>query len=575
MIISDEATAQATANATRVITIPAPRGEILDVKGRVLVENRVTTVVAINPNDIDDILPNRLDRLEMFTKLAIAINRSADLVKADAIEAAYQNSSYSPYDDVPIAYDVSEDLLVYVNEHSAEFPGVTVREATVRSYPYGELGAHLLGWVGSINRAEWQARQDHPKRYELRDEIGKAGIEQMFEEDLRGYPGTRVVEVDKDGNILRERTDLFIAPIPGNDVRLTIDIDIQSVAERELAQAIRIARSQRPEGNGPAFDAPGGSVVMLDPENGDVIAMASYPTYDPNDAIGGFSPAQYSQLTDPDNDFPLLNRVVQGEYPPGSTFKPITAIAALREGVFGRYIPFLPDQPQSDPGTYTLRSCLFTREDQEDEQELAGCVFNNANKRRHAGVDLPRSLTVSSDWYYYQLGEAIWAQPDVNHNAIQDVAAEFGFGQRTGIQMPSTGERRGRVPSQQQREELAEASPGAVLTTDWFTGDNVNLAIGQGDMLATPLQMAVMYSVLANGGTRFAPNLVAEVDRTDRERERRYGRFRTEGPRPSRSAVGVPRPDNGRAPGRHDRRPELDRGGGTAYAAFHDQTPGA
>lgn len=572
VMTAEEADAIATANATRVIPIPAPRGVIYDAEGRVLVENRLTTVAAINPNELEEALPDEEDRREMFTRLATEINRSGALVKTEDIEAAYRNSSFSPYDDVPVAYDVSEDLLVYVNERAADFPGVTVREATIRSYPYGELAAHVLGWVGSINRDEWEARRDHPKEYALNDEIGKSGVEQMFEEELRGIPGRRVVEVDSRGNLLSERPDLYVPPVPGNDIHLTIDVDVQAVAEEELEQAIRIARRQDPEPGDPPYEAPGGSVVVMDPADGQVLAMASYPTYNPNDAIGGFSRDLYDQLTDPENGNPLLNRAIQGEYPAGSVFKPITALAALREGVFGVGVPFSAEQPLDDPGTYTLRSCLFSGDDQEEEIEAAGCVFNNAGKRPHAGVNLPRSLTVSSDWYYYQLGEALWIDERFNANAIQDVAREFGFGERTGIQLPFRAEADGRVPTPEERRQQHEDNPEAFPNGDWYTGDNVNLSIGQGDLLATPLQLTNSYAILANGGTRFAPQLVREVHRRAEDGSVEVTEF---GPRVL-GEVDLP-------PEHLD--PILEgllgvatiggADGGTAYGAFHGQGAGA
>jgi penicillin-binding protein 2 len=571
VLTAEEADAIATANATRVIPIPAGRGRIFDAQGRVLVDNRVSTVVAVNPQQLERAMPDEVDRREMFTRLAVEINRAGALVKTADLESAYRNPSYSPYADVPIAYDVSEDLLVFVAERADQFPGVTVREATIRSYPFGELAAHVLGWIGSINREEWEARRDHPKSYQLNDEIGKGGVEQMFEDELRGVPGRRIVEVDARGRLVRERPDLYVAPQPGNDVHLAIDVDVQAVAEAELAQAVRIARRQKPKPGDPPFLAPGGSVVVLDPSDGKVVAMASYPTYNPNDAIGGFPRALYDQLTDPQNGTPLLNRAVQGAYPPGSTFKPVTAVAALREGVFGSWVPFLPDQPQYDPGTYTLRSCFYTGDDREQIQK-AGCVFNNAGKTPHAGVDLPRSLTVSSDWYYYQLGEAFWVGDGFNRNAIQDTAREFGLGERSGIQLPFGGEVAGRVPTPEDRREQHEANPDAFPNGEWFSGDNVNLSIGQGDLLVTPLQLANLYAILANGGTRYAPQLVREVHRRTPDGGVEIAEFG------ARVLGDVDLPEEQLQPIIEGLLGVTTVGGvdgGTAYGAFHGQGPGA
>ena len=253
----------------------------------------------------------------------------------------------------------------------------------MRSYLYGDLAGHVLGWVGPINDREYQTRRPPPnKAYGIRDEIGKAGIELMFEDDLRGVAGRRVVEVDRLGQIVREREDLFIAPIPGDDVYLTIDIDLQYLLEQQLERTIFSQREVEPEKDEDEeedplpFDVPGGASVILDPRNGDVLAIASYPKFDPNDSIGGFSREQWESLNDPLNDLPMFNRAVQGEYAPGSTFKLFTAHAAWHENVFGVGLVKDADELWDDPGYYRLQSCVG---DANDSASAGGCMFRNAN----------------------------------------------------------------------------------------------------------------------------------------------------------------------------------------------------
>nr|MCS5677762.1 penicillin-binding transpeptidase domain-containing protein [Acidimicrobiales bacterium] len=324
VMVSEQAMATARSNITRVIAVPAPRGRILDVHGRTLVGNRLTTVLTMNRNELDESGFDKNERLEVLTEIAVEINRSGHLMKITDVVRALVDPSYGNYDDIPIAHDVGEDLLVFFGERPNRFPGVRVAQSTVRSYLYGDLATHVLGWVGPINDAELRMRRPSDgKEYRLRDQIGKAGVELMFEDDLRGQAGHKVVEVDRLGEVVRERHDLFVPPIPGDDLMLSIDVDVQYLVERELERSIHLARTREPDADPdrpgqllPAYDAPGGSVVVLDPRVGDVVAMASFPSYDPNESIGGFSFDRWAELNDPSNDLPMFNRAIQGEYAP-------------------------------------------------------------------------------------------------------------------------------------------------------------------------------------------------------------------------------------------------------------------
>jgi len=512
VLTGDEAAAIAETNITRVITIQAPRGRILDNQGRVLVGNRVTASITINRRALEEADLNESERRAMLTSIAVEVNRSGKLLKVIDLERALDNPSYGPYDNVPIAVDVSEDLLVYFGERPHRYPGVRVADASVRSFLYGDLAAHVLGWVGPVNDTELQSRRPREgKEYQLRDEIGKAGVELMFEDELRGVNGRRVLEVDRRGEVVRERTDLFVPPRAGNDVVLTIDIDLQDLVQAELERTVYLGRAKVPQstpdvGDPPPFNVPGGAVVILDPTDGDVLAMASYPTYDPNESIGGFSFERWSELNDPANDLPMFNRAVQGEYAPGSTFKLFTAHAAWHEDVFGVGRVKPADEPWDDPGEYFLQSC---RADADDLESAGGCYFKNAGKKPYEQVDLARSLTVSSDVYYYTIGESIFVNPRHSDTAIQDTATEYGFGYQTGVQLPF--EQDGYVPTPERRAERHRQNPEVFPFGGWYPGDNVNVAVGQGEVLATPLQLANAYTVFANAGSRWAPNIVERI----------------------------------------------------------------
>ena len=522
---SDEAKDVATTNITRVINIEAPRGQIYDDSGKLLVGNRVVASVTINPKEIEESEMNSQEINEMLTEIAIEINRSGKLIKVADIEAKLEDSSYGPYDDIPIAVDVPEDLLVYFGERPNRYPGVKVADRSVRSYLYGSLASHVLGWVGPVTNSELSIRKPvEGKDYSLRDQIGKSGIELMFEDDLRGENGKKVVEVDRRGRVIRERTDLFKPPIAGNDVHLTIDIDLQGLVENELERSIYLARDKIPESSEDnkeplPFVAPGGSSLIISPKDGEVKAMASFPTYDPNESIGGYSLSRWAELNDPANDLPMFNRSIQGEYAPGSTFKVFTAHAAWHEDVFGTGRVKEADEPIDDPGEYFLQSC---RADAEDLETAGGCVFRNAGSKPYENVDLIRSLTVSSDVYYYTIGESIYINPKHPENAIQDAAVSYGLGMQTGIQLPF--EQDGYIPTPQKRKQRHEDNPQIFPNGRWYPGDNVNISVGQGDVLVTPLQLANAYATFANGGTNFAPNIVSSVFDRDGEMLKEFGK---------------------------------------------------
>ena len=508
---------EAAANVLEPVYDEAPRGRIRDRSGRILVDNEVVQVVTIDRAVLETMKSEAMD--DMFNRLALAISRSGRLTKVVAIEAEVADLGYGPFDEIPIAVDVESELLVYLGERPDRFPGVRVVQRTVRSYPYGRLAAHLLGYVGPITLAEWESANasidpadDDAKTYQLNDEIGKTGIERIFESELRGVPGVRLLEVDNRGQVIRERARS--APRAGNDVWLTIDIDLQALAEAELADGLARAREQEPEEDEPDFKAAAGSVVAIDPRNGDVLTMASFPTYDPAEFVNGISNSEFEALTSPDNYSPILNRVIQGTYAPGSTFKPVTAYAALTQGVIGsggRAILSV-ESGYIDTGTYVFSECV---------EESSTCQFESPYCCER-DVDLRMALTVSSDTYFYNIGgEGFWLRPKPEDEGIQVAARELGLGTSTGVQLPY--ERGGVVPDRDYFDAQFDAGVFVRDGSQWFGGDTIILAIGQGNLLVTPIQLVNVYATLANGGTVHQPNIVTKIVKPDGEVVREFG----------------------------------------------------
>jgi penicillin-binding protein 2 len=496
---------RAIANTERVVRVPAPRGRIFDAQGRVLVDNKTVTMVSIDKAELERALPSRKAeaRKDMLTRLAVEISKSGQLVKVDDIERKLRNSQYSRLGEVPIALDVQPDLMVLLGENPQQFPGVKVGQTTIRDYPYGTRAAHLLGYVGPINDTEFASKKDSPKRYDLNDQIGKSGIESLFEDVLRGTPGSKVYEVDRQERVIGEVSEKDTEPIPGQDIYLTVDISLQNLVEQELETALIEARKQpKRQPTDPEITAPAGAAVLLNPQDGSVLAMASYPTYDPADFVAGISQEAFNQLNDAAKFNPILNRAIQGEYAPGSTFKLFTAYAAIENGFMGTGRLPAVYQRRDDSGTYVLDPCRGEKCNWDNSKDGAGRPLT------YKSIDLPTAITVSSDTYFYAIGAEIGRSQDNDH-AIQDAAAKFGLGLSTGVQLP--GERTGRIADRELKKQLHNMSPGAFPEGNWFTGDNINAAVGQGLTVVTPLQLANAYGAFGNGGTVYAPNLVKEV----------------------------------------------------------------
>ncbi len=481
---------EAQANRVRTVAEEAPRGRIIDAKGRILVDNRSSLVVTVNPNELSNVDEVAADA--MLLELAETLTRFGVPTKVSSIEARLDDKQYNPLQPVPIAIDVPEELELYLAERADEYPSVEVRRESVRAYPYGSTAAHLLGYVGRISPSELEDKQgteEDPKAtekpYQPDSNIGKEGVERTYEDDLRGRPGTRTLEIDANNRPVR--TVDYVSPEPGNDIQLTIDIDVQMMAERALAEQLESIRGGRTS-DGNRINAPAGAVVVLDPRNGDVLGMASYPTYNPEEFVNGIGTDRYNQLTGgAESDNPLIDRSIQGLYAPGSTFKPITAYAAMTEGVINGNTTF------NDRGSFSLGDRNVT----------------NSGGKAHGSVDVKSALTVSSNVFFAWLGSRFWQERAIYGDGIQEAATGFGLGTATGVALP--GERDGLVPTPELKAQRNAENPDAFPYGEWFPGDNVNIAIGQGDVLVTPLQLADAYATIANGGTSYVPNLVSRI----------------------------------------------------------------
>ncbi|MGH9231713.1 MAG: penicillin-binding protein 2 [Acidimicrobiales bacterium] len=486
---------QAEANRVRTVQIPAPRGRILDRDGKVIVDNRVAVVVAVDRSVLSELPRARRD--DVIGRLALDLTGAGNPVSPQEILARLEDERFNRYAPVPIAVDVPEELKIYFDERAADYPSVVVERTALRAYPYGPLAAHIIGYVGKIDPTELAAHQDETaKPYTLNDEIGKTGVEQTYERWLRGTPGLRRIEVDAEGDpvrIISERP-----PRAGDDLVLSLDVDVQALAEQKVQQGLADARA-RPNRDGTRNAATKGAAVVLDPNNGQVIAMASYPSYDPNIAVDGFDAAEWARLNDPVNHYPLNNWAIQGQWAPGSTYKLFMGYSALMAGVMA------PDTVFSDRGGYLIPGCSGDPH----------CYRRNAGGAAYGNVTIQRAITVSSDAYFYNVGAQFWLQRERlgGEEALQTHLRPWGLGDGTGVAL--TSEASGRVPTPAWKREYAERVDG---DPDWRTGDSVNMGIGQGDVLVTPLQLANGYATFANGGTRYVPKVAirAQAYQTDR-----------------------------------------------------------
>ncbi|MDQ2798078.1 MAG: penicillin-binding protein 2 [Armatimonadota bacterium] len=434
----------AAANQHRRIPMRAPRGTILDRHGVLLAANRPRLAIYATPD---------------VAKNAVVLSRLAALLQVtpDEIGQTITEAEQNPYDPVRIALDVPMPVVTQIEENKPFLPGVSTQPEPVRWYPRGSLAAHLIGTMGRINDAEWKAHKAQGDTYFSDDFLGKTGVEAAYEPYLRGKTGGTDVQIDAHGRTVSAQDTQDAAP--GGTVHLTIDAPTQAAAERVLKEHNFI-----------------GAAVALDPRTGAVLAMASAPTFDPNQFATGITSKNWDPLAQ-NPSHPLINRGMSAMYPPGSTFKPVVAAAGWQTGAI------TPSSGVYCTGSYHLGRARF------------GCW------ETHGAVDFTKAIAESCDVFFYVYGQKIG--PD----RMSYYSKQFGLAEKTGIDL--AGEKIGAIPSPSWKAKHFRKYGPAF--DQWYGGDTLHMAIGQGDVLTTPLQMARVAATLANGGNVLKPYVVSEV----------------------------------------------------------------
>jgi len=458
------------ANQVRNVEVSAPRGLILDRSGDIMVGNQVT----------EDITLARVaaqQHPEVLGQLAALLGISASQIQTDL-----SNTQYSLYKPVPIMENAPISDVLYIGEHASEFPGVSATADTTRTYPMGQTGVQLLGYVGQITSSELAAHKS--QGYQLGDLYGQTGLENQYESALRGEPGVDQVEVDAQGQVVGSLG--ATQPVSGDDLVTNIDGGLEQALQQALDSEIGSLGGSSHEG----------AAVALDPQTGAVLALASSPTYDPTWwTPNGISDAHYAQL---EANGSLSDLVTDGLYTPGSTFKLATATAALQDGLW------TPGEYYDDKGYYVIPGCTSSG---------SGCATFHDNEGEIGGeIDISRAITISSDDFFYNLGVTFWddykANGQYGEDPIQGAANELGYGEVTGIDLPGETQD-ARVDSPQVVAKEHAQDPKDYPNGQWFTGNNLELAFGQGGTVITPIEQAVAYATFANGGTRYAPEIAA------------------------------------------------------------------
>ena len=466
LVSSDDYTKQAETNRTRTVTTSAPRGRILDRNGVELVTNRSSLTVTADSEVADNPFECQL--------LANIIG-----MPAAAVRRNIQNASEGAQSTRVVASDVSRRVVAFIEERPYLFDGVTVEERAVRFYPQGSLAAHVLGYVGTITSEQLESEagdSESSMDYQSGDTVGQAGIEYQYETVLQGVRGEQNVYVDADGNVLDYGSG--VDPQAGSDLQLTIDSKIQKAAEESLSSTIQKLQETSNK------DCKCGSVVCLDVTSGDVIAMASMPTYSPNTFVGGISASDWEEISGEDSQNPLLNRAISGQYPSASTIKPLTTMAALDAGIATAQSSYVCTGYWTGFGKAYGQYCW--------------------NHSGHGTMNLQSGITFSCDVVFYEIGKAFF---EAGSEGMQETFRTWGLGSKEGVDLPS--ELAGRVPDKDWKWNYFTWADDDARS--WQGGDNTNLAIGQGDLLVTPLQMACAYAGIANNGTVYKPHLLKSV----------------------------------------------------------------
>ena len=436
-------------NRISLVPIVPNRGLIRDRNGVVLARNYSAYTLEITPGKVAD-LESTIDELAKLIEIQPKDRKRFHKLLEDG----------KNFESIPIRTRLSDEEVAKFAANRYRFPGVEINARLCRHYPMGELASHVIGYIGRINEQELEALEgsDQDANYRGTDHIGKTGIEKSYERDLHGESGYEQVEVDAGGRAVR--TLARTAPIPGDNLVLSIDAKLQAIAEK-------------------AFGQRRGALVAIEPGSGDLLAYVSTPGFDPNLFVDGINPESWDALNN-SPDHPMVNRAINGLYPPGSTFKPYMALAALTLG------KRTPQQVIHDPGFYNF----------------GGHTFHDDKKGGHGSVDMYKSIVASCDTYYYMLAN------DLGIDNIARFMREFGFGQRTGVDVPD--ESAGVLPSQEWKRKRFKKPE----QRKWYAGETISIGIGQGYNAYTPMQLAQAVATLANDGVMYQPHVVKYIERS-------------------------------------------------------------
>lgn len=446
-------------NRIKIVPVAPNRGLIYDRNGILLAENRPVYSLEITTEKVPDLE-------QTFAQLKTLMGITDENIERFRKERRHTRR----FKSVPILSQLSEHQVALFSVNQHKFPGVEVKAYLKRYYPYGKVLTHVLGYVAKINDRDIRRLEDNDKisNYKATRDIGKLGIEKYYEDLLHGTSGYQEVEVNSRGRVIR--TLKYVPPIPGKDIRLNLDIELQLYVQELLTE-----RKQDPETGEEIVKHKRGSVVVLDPRDSSVLAMVSSPSYDPNLFVHGISGKQYRALLQ-DKDRPLVNRVTLGIYPPASTIKPMIAVAALSEGVI------TPRTTRNDPGYWKIPNSKSR-------------PFRDWRRWGHGRVNIHKAIEESVDTFFYQIAY------DLGIDRLSDWMSRFGFGEYTGIDIHE--ESKANMPTREWKQ--------ARFRQPWYQGDTIPVGIGQGYWTATPLQIAKATTVLVNNGVVRAPHLLKDI----------------------------------------------------------------
>ncbi len=509
---------KAADQSVRDIVVQPQRGLVVDAQGRPLVANRTSWVISVDRNVVDRL--SEKEQRMVLRRVSAVVQQRPRLVAAKLLDCGHEDAKAdlcwngSPYQAVPIAQDVTRKQALQVLEQPEDYPGVLAEQQSLRSYPepYGINAAHLLGYLSPVTKDELDAAiESGDASLNGASVVGRAGVEKQYDDYLRGMPGSKRVAVDSMGRVIGDAPS--VESQPGDTLVTSLDAKVQSVVEKELRTAISNLRATMDPVTGRRFAADAGAAVVLEARTGRVVAMASEPTYDPGVWVGGITTKQLNHLYSEKAGTPLLSRATQGQFAPGSTWKPFMAAGALADG-YSR----------------------DTRLDCSSGFQVGNRVFKNHESAASGMIGFQDALRVSCNTFFYRVGYNLWQKygsdvADVNaKDPLVSEAKVFGFGSPTGIDLP--GEAPGRVADRRWKKAYYESQKGyycdiakkgrgpgvsdflyrfsqefCVEGYAYRAGDAVNFSIGQGDTIVTPLQLARAYGSLANGGTLYEPTV--------------------------------------------------------------------